>query len=105
MSILSQFDQRNIERRIRTSATRQTLLTSVEDRDGGTCKTIKLSPTQVHAIYTALYLKQQGQVELARHYKVSQSTISDIWRHDSWAWLVAPLRHELDRVHGTRKSK
>lgn len=99
-SILSPSDYQRISRRARQRADagsppRDALKGAGNGCDGN--QSIRVSPTTVLEIYTALFYRQKSQLALAKEYGIAQSTISDIWRHESWRWLTAPLRYRLEQ--------
>ena len=89
-------DYRAVCRRLHSGGTlEQALSYNGLDRRGD--NTIpKLTGSQILYVYEKLFKKESTQGKLARELGVNQSTISDVWRHNSWAWLTSPLRHQLE---------
>ncbi|EGQ7810328.1 hypothetical protein I6Y99_004371 [Vibrio parahaemolyticus] len=92
----SKSSQGALKRRIEAGMTTNEAVNDRIDRRGRT-KSAKLSPTQVLAIYHAVFYKIKTQALIAQEHGVHQSTVCDIFRGKRWGWLTAPLRHTLEQ--------
>ena len=95
LCLLTDSDYKSVKRRLKAGIPAESAILDLVDRRGA-ARARKLSASDVLEIYMVLFRKEKTQASVATDYDIHQSTISDIWRHRRWGWLVSPLRYQLE---------